>query len=220
MRPASGRCSRDVEHPRVRRHLPAALAIFAVAFAVRWWLLQGLVLGDDGQELSALQQIVESGPDLRDQLQVRFAGWLWNWVAFRLLGVSETTLLLPTWMLSSGFGVLAYALLVHWRYGRARALAGGLMVATAPFEVMLGTLRTNDLYLGGAVAFGFAALVLFEDRPVWQGVLLALCVWFGFYVKLFAVYALPALGLYWLAGRPVRSAAAFVAPSPVAHGPT
>ena len=155
MRTASERFSRDAERFRVRRHLPAALTIFAVAFAVRWWLLQGLVLGDDGQELSALQQILASGPDLRDQLQVRFAGWLWNWVAFRLLGISETTLLLPTWMLSSGFGVLAYALLVRWRYGRARALAGGLMVAAAPFEVVLGTLRTNDLYLGGALAFGF-----------------------------------------------------------------
>jgi hypothetical protein len=55
---------------------------------------------------------------------------------------------------------------------------------------------------------------------VWQGALLALCVWFGFYVKLFAVYALPALGLYWLAGRRVRSAAAFVAASVLVHGAT
>jgi hypothetical protein len=204
----------------VRRHLPAALAIFAVAFAVRWWLLQGLVLGDDGQELSALQQILASGPDLRDQLQVRFAGWVWNWLSFRLFGVSETTLLLPTWVLSSLFGVLAYALFVHWGYERARPLAGGLLVATAPFEVVLGTLRTNDLYLGGAAAFGLVALVLLEERPVRQGVVLALCWWFGFYVKLFAVYALPALALYWLAGRRWRSLAAFVVTSAVVHGGT
>jgi hypothetical protein len=220
MRTASGRSSHGPEPPRVRRHLPAAVAIFATAFLVRWWFLQGLILGDDGQELSALQQILASGPDLHDQLQVRFAGWIWNWVAFRLFGMSETTLLLPTWILSSGCGVIAYALLVHWRYGRARALAGGLLVATMPFEIVLGTLRTNDLYLGGAGAFGLLALVLLEDRPVRQGVALALCWWFGFYVKLFAVYALPALGLYWLVGRRWRSLGAFVASSLVVHGAT
>lgn len=204
----------------MRRHLPAALGIFGIALALRWWLVQGLVLGDDGQEFSALQQILASGPDFRDQLQVRFAGWVWNWVVLRLFGVSETTLLLPTCLLSCVFGVLAYALLVRWSYGRARAFAGGLLVATAPFEVVLGTLRTNDLYLGGAAAFGFVALVFLEERPVWQGAVVALCLWLGFYVKLFAVYALPPLVLYWLAGRRRRSLAAFVATSALVQGAT
>jgi hypothetical protein len=202
----------------VRRHLLAAFGIFTVAFVVRWWLVQGLVLGDDAQEFGMLEQAVVSGPDLRDQLAVRFGGWIFNYLALLLFGVSETTLILPTWVLSSTFGVLAYVLLVRWGYGTARAFAGGLVVATAPFEVVLGTCRTNDLYLAGALALGFVALVLLETRPVGQGIAVALALWFGFYVKLWAVYALPALGLYALAGRRWRAAAAFVVTSVLAHG--
>src|SRR5262249_39496928 len=44
--------------------------------------------------------------------------------------------------------------------------------------------------------------------------------WFGFYVKLWAVYALPALGVYWLAGRRWRAALTFCAVSAVVHGIT
>jgi hypothetical protein len=203
-----------------RRHLPPVVGLFVTAFVVRWWLLSGLILGDDGQEFGLLQQVVASGPDFRDQLQVRFGGWLPNYVVALLFGITETTVLLPTWILSSAMSLLAYALLVRWGYGTRRAFLGGLLVATAPFEVVLGTLRTNDLYLGGALALGFLALVLYEDRPVRQGVLVAIALWYGFYVKLFAVYALPALGLYALAGRRWRAAKAFVATSVVLHAAT
>jgi hypothetical protein len=128
--------------------------------------------------------------------------------------------LLPTWILSSSFGLLGYVLLVHWGYAPVRAFAGGLVIATAPFEVVLGTCRTNDLYLAGVFGLGFVALVLLEDRPVWQGVATALALWFGFYVKLWAVYALPGLALYALVGRRRRAAIAFVVASIVLHGAT
>jgi len=204
----------------VRRHLPAVLGIFGIALAIRVWLLQGLMLGDDAQEFGVLQHVLANGPDLRDQLQVRFGGWVLNYVICALLGVSETTVILPSMLLSSALAALAYVLLVHWRYERWRAALGALLVATAPFEVMLGTCRTNDLVLGGTLAFGFAALVLLESRPVLQGVLVALALWFGFYVKLWAVYVLPGLGLYALVGRRWRAAAAFVAASAGVHGAT
>ena len=204
----------------MRRHLLPILGLFAIAFLVRLWLRSGLILGDDAQEFGVLQHVLSNGPDLRDQLQVRFGGWVLNYVAAWLLGVSETTVLLPSWMLSSSFSVLAYALLMRWGYGTARAIAGGLIVATAPFEVVLGTCRTNDLVLGGALGYGFAALVLLERRPVWQGILVALAFWFGFNVKLWAVYALPGLGLYALFGRRWRASFAFVVTSLVVHGAT
>jgi hypothetical protein len=204
----------------VRRHVAAALGIVAIAFAIRWWLLQGLILGDDPQEFGVLQQVLASGPDFRDQLQVRFGTWVLNWAAARLLGLSETTVLLPTWLLSSAFGALAYAFLVRWGYGAARAFAGALLVVTAPFEVVLGTCRTNDLYLGGAIAGGLLVLEFWEDRPILQGVALALLVWFGFYVKLWAVFALPALGIYFLDGRRFRALTAFVVASVLVHGAT
>jgi tetratricopeptide (TPR) repeat protein len=201
-------------------HVLAAAGIFAVGFAVRWWLRQGLVLGDDPQEFAVLLHILSNGPMLTDQLHLRFAGWIFNHLAFWLGGISETMFLLPTALVTSTFGVFAYAILLRWGYDRLRAFLGGLLVALAPFELVLGSLRANDSYLELAVAAGFASVVLLEKRPVWQGIALALSVWFGFYVKLFVVYALPALGLYYLVGRRWRGAAALVGASAVVHAAT
>lgn len=128
----------------MRVHLLAAAALFGVAFTVRWWLRQGLVLGDDPQEYAVLLHILSNGPLWSDQLHLRFAGWILNHVAFWLFGVSESAFLMPTALVTSTFPVLAYAILVRWGYGRTRALLGGLLVAIAPFEVMLGSLRANS----------------------------------------------------------------------------
>ncbi len=204
----------------MRTHLAAAAALFAVALGVRCLLLQGLVLGDDPQEFATLLTVLADGPRWADQLQLRFGGWILNHVVFWLFGVSETAFLAPTVVLTSTFAVMAYALLVRWGYGRWRAFLGGLLVATTPFEVMLGTLRANDSYLEFALAAAFVGLVFLEERPVRQGVVLALCLWFGFYVKLWVVYVLPALGLYYLVGRRWRAAAAFTIVSLVVHGLT
>jgi hypothetical protein len=204
----------------MRVHALAAVALFVVAFMTRWWLRQGLVLGDDGQEFAVLLHILQNGPLLTDQLHLRFGGWIFNHLAFWLFGVSEATFLLPTMLLTSTFAIMAYAILVRWGYGGLRAFLGGLLVAVAPFELVLGSLRANDSYLELALAAGFTGLVLLEERPILQGIVLALALWFGFYVKLWVVYALPALGLYYLLGRRWRAAAAFVVTSLVLHGAT
>jgi hypothetical protein len=115
---------------------------------------------------------------------------------------------------------MAYAIFVRWGYGRLRAALGGAMVALAPFEVVLGSLRANDSYLELALAAGFTGLVLLERRPVWQGLVVAIALWFGFYVKLWVVYALPALGLYFLLGRRWRALASFVISTIAVHGAT
>jgi hypothetical protein len=69
---------------------------------------------------------------------------------------------------------MAYAILLRWDYGRrcARSL-GGLLVALAPFELVLGSLRANDSYLELAGAAGLTSLVLLERRPVLQGIAIA-----------------------------------------------
>lgn len=207
-----------------QRHVLSAGAIFAFAFAVRWLYLCGPILGDDDQELHVLVYILGQGPDLRDQLHLRFGAWILNWLCFRLFGISEITFLLPTWIVSSLMGVAAYALLVLWRYPALSALLGGLFVASAPFEVVTGTLRANDLYLAAALVLGLLLAVGLERRPVAQGMGFAACLWFGFYVKLWAVYALPALALYYLVRlrQPFarQSAVAFLATSAVLHGAT
>jgi hypothetical protein len=204
----------------MRIHLLAALGLFAVGFGVRWSMRQGLVLGDDPQEFAALLHILMNGPLLSDQLHLRFGGWLFNHLGFWLLGVTEEAFLLPTALLTSTFGVMAYAILARWGYGGVRAVLGGLMVALAPFELVLGSLRANDSYLELALAAAFTGLVLLDDRPVWQGIALAVCLWFGFYVKLWVVYALPALGVWFLAGRRWRTLASFVVTTAVVHGAT
>jgi hypothetical protein len=204
----------------MRAHVAAAAALFAVAFGVRWWMRQGLVLGDDPQEYAVLLHIMSNGPMLTDQLHLRFAGWIFNWLAFWLGGISETMFLLPTAIVTSTFPVMAYAILLRWEYGPLRAFLGGLMVALAPFELVLGSLRANDSYLELAGAAGLTSLVLLERRPVWQGIAIAVCFWFGFYVKMFVVYALPALGLYYLLGRRWRAMWSFAVASAVVHGAT
>jgi hypothetical protein len=204
----------------MRAHALPAVLLFTVALAIRVWLQQGLVLGDDPQEYAVLLHILNAGPLWNDQLHLRFGGWIFNHLAFWLFGVSEQTFLLPTAVVTSVFPVLAYAILARWGYGRLRALLGGLVVATAPFEVMLGSLRANDSYLELAMAVGLAVLVFLEAFPVWQGLGLALVFWFGFYVKLWVVFALPALGLYYLLGRRWRAAVAFMVGSLAIHGAT
>ena len=45
---------------------------------------------------------------------------------------------------------------------------------------------------------GFLFFVLFEKKHVLQGLLLAFFLWFAFYVKLWAIYLIPALLIYYI----------------------
>ena len=202
------------------RSLLTALVLFLFAFAVRRYFYCGLVLGDDGQEYALMLHVLSRGPDFHDQYHLRFGVWIFNYLSFFLFGISEWSLMLPNWALSSVLGIVAYALLRRWGYDQLQAFLGGLFVVSAPFEVLAGTLRVNDLFLGLAMALGLWALVRFEERPLLQGLAVALCLWFGFYVKLWAVYVLPALGVYYLAERRWRGLAAVTVASLVIHGAT
>jgi hypothetical protein len=201
-------------------HVAAGGALFLLALALRLHFFCGYVLGDDPIEFAALMAINRHGPIWSDQLHVRFGGWVLNIAALKLFGVSESTLFLPTWVVSAAIPVIAYALLVTCGYGAGSALLAGAYVATAPFEVLMGGVRSNDLFLALSVALGCLVLLRYADRPVLQGVLLALCFWFGFYVKLWAVYFLPPLGVYYLRSRAWRAAASFAVASAVVHGAT
>src|SRR5262249_19320824 len=149
------------------------------AYAVRRYFYCGLLLGDDGQEYAVILHVLGSGPDFHDQYHLRFGVWIFNYICFLLFGISEWSLMLPNWALSSLLGVVAYALLRRWSYRQLGALLGGLFVASAPFEVLVGTLRVNDLFLSLALALALWALVAFESRPILQGCLVALAIWFG-----------------------------------------
>lgn len=201
-------------------HVAAGGGLFLLGLALRLHFFCGFVLGDDPIEFAALVGINRNGPTWTDQLHVRFGGWILNVAALKLFGVSESTLFLPTWVVSSAIPVIAYALLVACGYGAGSAVLAGALVATAPFEVLMGAVRSNDLFLALSVALGCLVLLRYADRPVLQGVLLALCFWFGFYVKLWAVYFLPPLGVYYLRCRAWRAAASFAVAAAVVHGAT
>ena len=89
------------------------------------------------REYGVLQHVLANGPDFRDQLQVRFGGWAINYVVCWLLGVSRRRSCCRRCS-SVSFPLMSYVLLVRWGYARRWAFLGGLLVATAPFEVVLG----------------------------------------------------------------------------------
>jgi hypothetical protein len=201
-------------------HVAVCGALFLFALALRLHFFCGFILGDDPIEFAALMSINRHGPTWTDQLDVRFGGWILNVAALKPFGVSESTLFLPTWIVSAVIPVVAYALLVTCGYGAGAAALAGAFVATAPFEILMGAVRSNDLFLALSVALGCLVLLRYAGRPVLQGALLALLFWFGFYVKLWAVYFLPPLAAYYLRCRAWRAAGSFVVASTILHGAT
>ena len=202
--------------------LPAALLAWATALRVL--LFSGFVLCDDRQELWTAVHVFAHGPVWSDQFQLRFGTWLFNVGAFKLFGISEFGFFAPTVLISASLGVVAYAILLRWGYALLPAFVAALMVAAAPFEVLMGTLRANDVILAWLVGLALAALVVLDERPLPQGVAVALLGWLAFYVKLWVVYFLPVLGLHylleaWRRGR-WRGGVVFALASLVLHGAT
>jgi len=204
----------------------AVLPSFILGYAClcRVYFFSGFILCDDIQEFATATHVLTQGPNLADQLHLRFGVWLFNWLSLYLLGVSEFSFFLPTVLMSASLSVVAYSILLAWGYRPLYAFLAGLLIASAPFEVLIGTLRANDLILSWVLAVGLAFFVLLEERPVLQGISTAFFLWFGFYVKLWVVYCLPALGLYYLISlwkrRLWRGAIGFVVTSLALHGAT
>src|SRR2546426_8004731 len=148
--------------------LPAV--ILAWACALRVVFFSGFILCDDREEFWIAVHASAYGPVLSDQFQLRFGIWLFNAAAFKLFGVSEFAFFAPTVLMSASLGVVGYAILVRWGYALLPAFAAALMIAAAPFEVLLSTLRANDVILAWLVGLALAALVVLDSRPVWQGV--------------------------------------------------
>jgi len=173
------------------------LVIFSFAYSLRRYFFSGFILGDNYVELAMNLRIITNGPFLQDQLHQRFSVWLFNSLFFKLFGVSETTFFLPTWLMSASLSAIGYYILLAWRYRPSHAFLAGLLVASAPFEVFIGSTYSNDLILSWLLALGMFCFVIFERMPVLQGASVAFFCWLGFYVKLWAVYVFPSLALYY-----------------------
>ena len=201
--------------------LPAA--IFAWACWLRVHFFAGFILCDDAQELATVRHVLAHGPSLNDQFHLRFGVWLFNVLAFRLLGVSETSFFLPTVLMSASFAPLGFCILRRWGYGALPAALAGIVIASAPFEVLTGTLRANDVILAWLLGLALLAYAT-RARPVLQGIVGAALLWLGFYVKLWVIYVLPVLGVYYLDEvwrlRRWRGAVSFTAASLLLHAAT
>src|SRR5438094_393479 len=180
------------------RRLVLPALILAWACALRVVLFSGFVLCDDREEFWTAVHMLVHGPAPPHHLQLRFGAWLFNVGAFKLFGISEFSFFVPTALMSASLSVVGYAILLRWGYALLPAFAAALMIAAAPFEILMGTVRANDMILAWLVGLAVAALVVLDERPVRQGLAVALLGWLGFYVKLWVVYFLPALGIHYL----------------------
>ena len=78
------------------------------------------------------------------------------------------------------------------------ALLASIFIASAPFEILIGTIRANDLILSWFLVLGFFFFIIFKSKPLIQGVSISLFLWLAFYTKLWAIYYLPAIALFYL----------------------
>lgn len=183
---------------KIIKHVVVPFIIFLFAYLLRRYFFCGFILGDDAEEFPLIQNLAVHGPDFKGHLQYRFGMWLFNVIFFKLFGISETTFFLPTWLMSSSLSVIGYYILLSWQYKPIHAFLASLFIASTPFEILIGTVRANDLILSWLLTQGFLSFILFKDRSVIQGILLAFFLWFAFYVKLWAIYLFPALGFYYM----------------------
>ena len=200
------------------------LIIFGCAYLLRRYFFCGFILGDDAEEFILFLHVLHQAPIWSNQLHLRFGGWIFNLLSFKLLGVSELSFFLPTLLFSASLSVIGYYILTYKKYNVPYAFLAGLVIASAPFEVLIGTVRANDLILSWVLATGLLLFIVLEKKPLLQGVSAAFFLWFGFYTKLWAVYLLPVLGMYYLIQiirRKIwRGVLSFVVSSLLLHGVT
>jgi tetratricopeptide (TPR) repeat protein len=214
----------------VRRPVPgirwaAAILLLLLAVSLRVYFTCGFILGDDAEEFHLIRSMVERGPDLappQAHLKYRLPLWMFNYASQSVLGTHEASFFLPSWLLSSLLPVLAFGVVSSLGYASSGALFAGLFVAVAPFEVLVGSLRVNDLFVEFFVALGLYGFVRWRSRPVYQGCAVGAALFLAFYAKLWAAFFYPVLGLYYLdrlrRAREHEGLLAFASTSLVAHG--
>src|SRR5258708_236233 len=175
-----------------------ATMLLGVAFALRLILFQGFVLGDDPLFLYIVRLFLNHTLPYNDQLECRIFTWGFSALSAKLFGLSETSYFLPIWLFSSSMSLLAFGMLLQHRYRLHEAFLGGLFVATAPFEVLLGTTNAIDMYLEWFLGAALLVMWVRTTHKIAQGALLAVLLWAAFYVKLWAVFFLPMIVLFYV----------------------
>lgn len=195
------------------------VALFLVAWVVRLRFHSGFVLGDDAEEYPLIRSLVMDGPSFEGHLRYRFPMWVFNYLAQLVFGNYEASFFLPTWLLSSLLPVLACATLRAAGYGLPGSLFAGAFVALSPFEVLIGGVRANDLFVEFFLACALWIFVRWQHAPRAQGAGVALALWLAFYAKLWSLFLYPVVGAYYLlrVRADARGLLAFVVTSFVLH---
>jgi tetratricopeptide (TPR) repeat protein len=195
----------DAERPRSAERVWWGLALACVGLAVPLRLLGfvGYGLGDDGNFIAAAVDFLEYGRlDLSNHYHARPLFILPHALAFRVLGVSELSFVLPVFLAALGTHLLGIGI-ARAAFGARGAFFVSALWLTTPFETLTATAGAPDhelaLLLTAAVA---CCLVGHRSaRPAWMigGAFLVLC---GVAVKAPALGILPSFALATaLAGR-------------------
>ena len=186
------------EQNKFINYIIAPLIIFVFAYLLRIFFFSGFILCDDAQEFPLIVHLLDHSPNFNDPVNVRFTLWLFNLIFFKLFDVSEFTFFLPTLIMSSSISVIGYFILYSRGHKVSHSFLAALFIASVPFEVLMGTLRANDLIFSWLLALSILFLFIFEKKEVTQGVLIAFLMWLAFYIKVWVVYLFPALFCYYL----------------------
>src|SRR2546427_701203 len=133
--------------------------LFLVAWGLRLLFFQGCILGDDPNDIGAVQAVLARSVHFTVHWELRIFLWFFIVLTQLVLGISEWSFFLSAWILSSSLSVLAYLTMKRFGYEPAQAFLTGLFVATAPYEVLIGSLHSSELFLEWFFDLGF--LVLF-----------------------------------------------------------
>src|SRR6266478_3663273 len=173
--------------------------LFLLAWGLRLLFFQGCILGDDPNDIGAVQAVLARSPHFTVHWELRIFLWFFIALAQKALGVSEWSLFLSTWIFSSSLSLLAYLTMTRFGYGRSQAFLAGLFVATAPYEVLIGSLHSSDLFLEWFFALGFLVLFTEMRSQTLHGILLGLIMWGAFYNKFWwSFFFFPVMALYFL----------------------
>jgi hypothetical protein len=173
--------------------------LFLVAWGIRLLFFQGCILGDDPNDIGAAYAALERQLQFTVHWELRIFLWLFIALAQKVLGVSEWSLFLSTWIFSSTLSLVAYLTMTRFGYRGSQAFLAGLFVATAPYEVLIGSLHSSDLFLEWFLAVGFLVLFTQMRSQILHGVVLAVILWGAFYNKFWwSFFFLPVLGIYFL----------------------
>lgn len=183
---------------KINRDLLFIIILFFLALAIRLIFFQGFVLGDDTGEIVLLETLHSQAASLNHNFGYRFPNWLINVLFYKIFGISVGSFFAPTLIISSMIPVVGFHYLKSFNYDTRNSFAGGVILASSPFEIVLGTLRANDLitafFLFLSIYLLFANTNKNRSFGLISGALFQLALW----SNLWALYFVPGLIVLFL----------------------